>query len=344
MSSKILILTIGNHDHSSSRIRAIQYIPLLEKEGFVVNLIPRIPISAKSYSGKLAFALGKRMLMLKRFFVLMFGTYDIVFVHRLFLTQREIKLIKGKNAKIIFDFDDAIYSKIQGSTADEQTKLMLNSVDAVVVASPVLQEYCALNGHNSSLITTPIDAHWFLPGDKSNDISEVRIGWIGSSWTTKYLDLIKGPLALVAQKYPIRLLLTGAAQSFSIDKVPFENRTWTAAGEVELLKEIDIGIMPLSQESFAEGKGGYKLLMYMSGGIPCLASPVGINNSIITNGVNGFLCETEKDWVEKIALLIENKDLRLRLGLKGREIALETYDRPVCFQKLLPIFQALSKR
>lgn len=45
---KIILFTIGNIDHPSSRIRGIQYIPYFEEAGYKVKWIPRIPIKPKN--------------------------------------------------------------------------------------------------------------------------------------------------------------------------------------------------------------------------------------------------------------------------------------------------------
>jgi len=88
-------------------------------------------------------------------------------------------------------------------------------------------------------------------------------------------------------------------------------------------------------------KGGYKLLQYMSAGIPCVASPVGINQSIVKPGENGFLASSEEEWYLTLEKLITDRELRIRLGSNGRRDAIELYSREVCFDKLLKIIQEL---
>jgi glycosyltransferase involved in cell wall biosynthesis len=47
--------------------------------------------------------------------------------------------------------------------------------------------------------------------------------------------------------------------------------------------------------------------------IPTLMSPVGVNTEIIQHGVNGYLPNTEDEWVDILSSLIKNKELRKEL-------------------------------
>ncbi|MDH5398960.1 MAG: glycosyltransferase family 4 protein, partial [Cyclobacteriaceae bacterium] len=100
---------------------------------------------------------------------------------------------------------------------------------------------------------------------------------------------------------------------------------WNKETEVRDLMQIDVGLMPLTDDPWSRGKCGFKALQYMALGIPCLASPVGVNEQIIDHGVNGYLCGNENDWKKHIVSLLKDENLRKRLGQKGREKVIEDY-------------------
>ena len=50
-----------------------------------------------------------------------------------------------------------------------------------------------------------------------------------------------------------------------------------------------------------------------------------MNTEIIQDGVNGFLAKDEKEWIEKLSLLIRNSELRQRRGKAGRKTVEERY-------------------
>ena len=90
--------------------------------------------------------------------------------------------------------------------------------------------------------------------------------------------------------------------------------------EVGALQNFDIGTMPLPDSEWTRGKGGYKLLQYMAVGIPCVASPVGINSILIKEGVNGYLADSEDQWYKKLEMLIRDRALRESIGFEGRKM------------------------
>jgi glycosyltransferase involved in cell wall biosynthesis len=63
----------------------------------------------------------------------------------------------------------------------------------------------------------------------------------------------------------------------------------------------------------------------MALGIPTIMSPVGVNASIINDGVNGFLASTSEEWVEKLKLLIEGPEMALQMGEAARRTVVERF-------------------
>lgn len=61
--------------------------------------------------------------------------------------------------------------------------------------------------------------------------------------------------------------------------------------------------------------------------IPAIMSPVGVNSEIINNGVNGFLAASEQEWHDKLSLLIEDENLRGKIGQEARKTVIEKYSK-----------------
>ena len=78
-------------------------------------------------------------------------------------------------------------------------------------------------------------------------------------------------------------------------------------------------------------------------GVPVVCSSVGINSEIVHDGTNGYLAETEAEWFEKLSLLIEDENLRERLGRKGRESIRDKFTVEANAAKFVKIILSNSK-
>lgn len=333
---RILMLTDGNFDQASSRIRAIQYIPLLEASGYSVNFIPRIPRKTSNpFLKYTCFPFMKRLLWLKRCFALYFVDWDIIFIQRLFITEFFLKKIT-KRSRLLFDFDDAIYLDSNNKSTYRKAENMVRYAQQVVISTPWMNSFCQKCGKDAVVIPTPVETDIIKPNKKENTGRSV-IGWIGSSWTNGYLKTIEPVLQQLGKEYDFEFLTVGAKSDYKIEGIRHINFPWEFGIEAKVLPKIDIGIMPLPDSDYARAKGGYKLYLYMAAGIPCVASPVGVNSSIVKEGETGFLAASESEWLEALKLLIQDSGLRKKMSDSGRKQAVELYDRKVCFSQLIEI-------
>ena len=153
---------------------------------------------------------------------------------------------------------------------------------------------------------------YISPLKKLNKNGQVKIGWIGSHTTVKHFEMITDVYLKLKLKYKdkIDFVLIGD-ENYHHKKLGIKGLKWEKNKiEVELFNSFDIGIMPLPNNEWAKGKCGMKGLLYMSVGIPSVMSNVGMNKDIIKHGVNGFLPVGEKQWIDVLSKLIENKELR----------------------------------
>ncbi|MFT5369858.1 MAG: glycosyltransferase involved in cell wall biosynthesis, partial [Candidatus Latescibacterota bacterium] len=81
-------------------------------------------------------------------------------------------------------------------------------------------------------------------------------------------------------------------------------------------------------------------LQYMALGLPVVASPVEINREIVDDGENGFWADTSDDWVRCLSRLIEDVDLRQRMGQAGRKKMERDFSLQQSSQRLFGILQS----
>lgn len=342
--TKILILTAGHIDHPSSRTRATQFFPDLENKNCSITWIPRVAKEAKTTFEKLLFPFFKRYYYLKMRFHLLWGAWDLVFVQRAYLGENFLKLLKRRNIPLVFDFDDALYLHANDKKGDKSfTGLMITYASAVIVSTPYLSPFCESFGKKPIIIPTSVDGGLIKPNTLKNKDEVPVVGWIGSFTTTITIKQGEEGLRRLAKRLKYRLILIGADPSYQPEGVPFEHYTWQLEKEPDFLKQMDIGIMPLPLTKYSEGKGGYKLFLYMAAAIPSVATPIGINSELIQDGVNGFLASEPEEWEEKMHLLLTNSELRQKMGYAGRQLFDENYSSKIAFDMLYKILNDLVK-
>ena len=331
----------------SQRFRFEQYFDILSSSGFSFTVQSflssrnwQVFYTAQSIFTKLSaiFAgLGKRLLILYKV-----PTYDFVFIHRevtpLGPPLFEWLIAHVFRKKIIYDFDDAIWftDKIDESKIEKLLRwrskvgLICKWSYRVSCGNVYLAEYAKQFNPNVTVNPTTIDTNSTHNLTKEELIAPISnsslvIGWTGSHSTLKYLKTIESILRSIETRFEqVRfLVIADRRPQLNIPRLDFIK--WNKESEVEDLLKIDIGIMPLPDDEWTKGKCGFKVLQYMSLGIPAVASPVGVNSEIIDHGVNGFLCLTHEDWVECLEKLITNLTLRKQMGVEGRKKIISNY-------------------
>lgn len=329
---RILFLLIGPERIASSRVRVYQFLPRLRKTLSVHTTIRvsgsvlpwRLPALAATLVG---FVVKRWRLLAIWLSVWFSGSYDLVFIHRVLLPQWLIRRITVLGKPILFDFDDALpfegfYSQ---RISEHRFQAVLKNADLVLTSSVYNADSVRNQCRRVEVIPSSVDTSRYKTKSAYRHPAPVIIGWIGSPSTTPYLAEIRSVLYDLSRLHSVKMLTIGADRDFRIEGIDHIRRSWNEKTEADELLACDIGIMPLPDNEWTRGKGGYKLLQYMAAGLPVVASPVTINREIVHDGVNGFMATTDQDWMEKLTLLIEDEDLRERMGRNGRALIEQRY-------------------
>ncbi len=138
----------------------------------------------------------------------------------------------------------------------------------------------------------------------------IVIGWMGSSSTLKYLKGLTPVLEDIFKVFPGTQLKIVCDDFFDLPSMPVMKKRWSLEDEVEDLKSFDIGVMPLAQDLWSQGKCGLKILQYHSVGLPVVCSPVGVNKDIVKDRENGFWAKNQEEWKYGLRELIQDEVLR----------------------------------
>ena len=282
--------------------------------------------------------------------------YDIVFIQReAFMTGSSFfeRKFKKSKAKIIFDFDDAIWHmdvseanrKFSWLKNPGKTVSIIALSDLVFAGNNYLAGFAQQFNENVVVIPTTLDTDYHVPANNTSEKDSLCIGWTGSVTTIKHFELAVPVLKALKEKYGDKIYFKVIGDSsYRNHELGITGVAWNLENEIKELHEIDIGIMPLPDDEWSKGKCGFKALQYMALEIPPVISPVGVNTEIVTDGINGFLAADKEDWLKKISLLIDDYELRKVIGKKARQTVLGRYSVESQKENYLKYFKMLLEK
>jgi len=275
--------------------------------------------------------------------------FDVVCIQRRLLSPFEFYWIRKKSSKVLFDLDDAVMYRSSSSPRPHSLsrwlkfRWMVKGSDVVIVGNQFLKNEVLKVDREKKVfvIPTSIDTSLYPQKKKISERPEIILGWIGTKGNLKYLKKLEPVFGTLHQRFPQVKLKIVSNDFYDSSHLPIVKKPWKLEDENEDLISFDIGLMPLNDDLWSRGKCGLKIVQYLSVGVPVVCTPVGINTDIVKNGENGFWATNHQEWVDRLSTLIQNQDLRYRMGLKGIETVEREYSLAVTSEKFLQVLQSL---
>jgi len=323
---QILFLPRYGPQGASSRYRIWQYVPLFERAGHEVEVQPLLDDGylhglykrGRRGSWWLASGYARRLLA-----ALQWGRFDAIICEQEtlpFLPAFVEIAVQPSKARFFVDYDDAAYvtySRLPGLRG--KIAQVMAAAETVVAGNRHLLSYAEQFARRVRLIPTVVDLARYPNHRPTGDSDSVRVGWIGTPITARIVQALIPVMERLQRAHAkLNFRFIGAGNGFSCNGLQAEVPAWSPETESELLMGCDIGIMPLPDTEFTNGKCGLKLIQYMACGLPVVASPVGVNREIVEEGTNGYLASSDGEWFTKLDKLIRDPELRSKLGKAGR--------------------------
>jgi glycosyltransferase involved in cell wall biosynthesis len=170
-----------------------------------------------------------------------------------------------------------------------------------------------------------------LPKEK-DDPGVVRVGYFSgtSSHNKDFASIVGALLEVLKRNENVKLFLAGPLDVDSklnkykerIVVMPFVPRD----KYYENIWKVDVNIAPLVLgDPFCEAKSEIKFTETGILKIPTVAVRNQTFSETIEDGIEGFLADNQKEWVEKIEKLIRDEELRKTMGKKAREKIVRDY-------------------
>ena len=323
---RILFVTKGE-DAASTRYRALMYFPLLREAGWEPSHTP----SPRRLGGWLSLLKQAR-------------NADVVVLLRRMPRPPLSWLLRRAAKRLVFDMDDAVFMNNQGGVAPSRLKRFQHIVklcDEVWAGNDYLAEHARRICPTVTVLPTsvPIDKYGLAAPKPSATMDLV---WIGSSSTRPYLEQVMPVLAEARRRVPNLRLKIIADFDLPDQDIPTEAVQWTEAGEAEALATSHIGIAPMPNDPWTQGKCGCKVVQYMASRLPVVASRVPIHAALMRDQETGLLAGGTREWIDAIERLAADAALRQQYGDAGFHRAHEHLTLKVTFEKMRGRLEAMT--
>lgn len=262
-----------------------------------------------------ALVLPRRLVQLQRA-----ARADVIFVQRSLFRYSSPPLLEallwliGRHVfgrPLVYHCDDALYAVAPKRWYD----LRFRHSDLVLTGNREIAAVAERAGGSVEIWEGAVDVPRY-PVRRHDDRQPFVIGWVGH-----HPPLLRPLVPALAQ------VCARGARVHVVGDVPLEapelgdaltNERWRPEREFEVFRAFDVGIMPLEDTEYDRGKEGFKIKEYMAAGLPVVCSPIGHNLHVVEDGVTGLFASTEDQWVAALGRLMDDVELRARLGTSGR--------------------------
>ena len=245
----------------------------------------------------------------------------------------------GKVLKIpvIIKVDDAIYQKASG-LKNLQRKLekiynskTLQQGNKILVPNQYTKElvsqYYNVKSDKISIITNGTEVKNYQESNLDSD----QIIFSGAMYHHRGIDiLLEAVTGVVKEKAETKFVLLGNGPELNqLKKITSEKKLeenvdfkgWIDRNEIpKYLAASSIGIGPLRSTEVTKHALPIKVLEYMSAGLPIIAAKDTLPEDVLEEGKNGFFIKDSKELGKKILELLNNEELRKRMGKNSKEM------------------------
>lgn len=324
---------------ASSRVRVIELAPHLAARGVRVTLAPY----PHGRSARRALRRDAR-------------AADLVLIQKKLASALEAWRWRRLGRPVVFDFDDAVSLRQRprsGShgSADRARRFRraLVQASAVIAGNEHLAGLAraALGSHERPLLVAPSAVSFPVPAREHGSGTGVpRVGWIGARGNLGELEALLPALARVQARTPFELVVIADAPLApdAVERTQLDVRhvPWRLATQEAELARLDVAVMPLRDDPWNRGKCAYKLLQSMAAGLACVASPVGMNATVVQAGHDGALAANAEEWEHELVDLLENPDRRRAYGRAARASVAATYTYPVVADRIAAFLREVA--
>lgn len=349
---KVSVYTNSHYISPSSYYRINQYIDKMGDEPFEIEKHYAQTDKFKKWyltierANKLKHKVAQAICYIQQYFRLLHALLrdnfvyhpDVVIVLRAMIGRKATPLLcyllnrLVSKATLLWDFDDNIFKS--GEIDPRIAQVLTTHADKVTVTSRFLREQLPTLPDNKFLYLPTSDGDMynlyctkFIKERSMRFSDEIAIVWVATAVNLPFLEkavvFIDRAAEIIWKRYHKRLVLEVVCNGelrYQAKSLDIRNIRWKRDVATERMLKAHIGIMPLEDNEFTRGKGGFKLIQYMSVGLPIIASNVGYNAEVVTPEMKGgFLLDTFEKWTDTLVTMATDDELLRQMGVASRQ-------------------------
>ena len=270
------------------------------------------------------------------------GKFDLAILQRQYNNDVLMPVLEMQKAgaKLIYEIDDDLfhipkwnpaYGVLGKKAVQEGIKRFVSKVDAMFVTTEdlktVYENYC----EHIYVLPNSIEFEFIYPCVKNTVLPTVC--WQGSMTHERDLTIAKKSFEKIAQNKDLLFKLwcgyklNTRTPTFEVPGAhilpltPFEG-FFQMFGQVG----VDIGLAPLATVPFNKSKSNLKFLEYTVYDAVTVASDFGPYRETIEDGVTGILVSDNRDWYDKVMMLLEDQAMYNTILTNAKELVTKNYD------------------
>lgn len=267
--------------------------------------------------------------------------FDVVVVQRIlpFLDVLREKC-KKYDIKLVYETDDDLLGVEENSPSYEYVTRVSKSIEDFIDASDVITVSTPTLASKFDENKTVIIPNYYVNSvfDIKKDIKtegRLKLGYYGTLTHSKDLFLIKDVILKLKEKHDFDFEVIGGFNAednvdgdwFKAIELPPNNMDFEKFMPwLSKAVDWDIAVVPLENSSFNQCKSELKFIELAVLAIPGVYSDMCVYNTVVKDGVNGFLASNDSEWIEKIEKLILNKDLRENIRQNALKVISSDYN------------------
>ncbi len=338
---RVGFVTADGASRASSRVRVLQYLPLLDALGVEARTVAWGTSAGRASRVRRV----PDMLRLARW-------ADVVVLQKPFQPVPVLRAVAAAARAVVVDVDDAVWEPA-GQSRDpaalaaarlERLRVAVRSSQVTIAGSAWLAQRVGelVPGAATAVVPSSIDLARYDRVRTHVDRRPARVGWIGSPVNLADLDVAADALASLSPDLARVVVISSRAPA--LDGVDVAFVPWAPDTELDALCDLDIGIMPLRDDERSRGRCGYKALQYLACGVPVVASPVGGSAEILGAVLCGSYAADDAAWGRALTDLAGDPARRAAAGAAGRAHVEAHYSIQANVDALVALLDAAAGR